>query len=183
MGSHHCRSCVETNPNCSIQVNYLLTEMCLQLHCYNPNANYFSAQCTHLDARRFSAQCTHLDARRFGARHSVHAPRRSMLGASTPRHSTLRHPTLGASTPRRSVHAPRRSVHAPRRSTLRRFDARCTHLDASALDARRRLDQCTHHDVWVPSMRDLSGQVACQRSARQLRVVFGAGPCRICPGR
>ncbi|MGH0119464.1 UNVERIFIED_CONTAM: hypothetical protein FKN15_076688 [Acipenser sinensis] len=36
--------------------------------------------------------------------------------------------TLGASTPRRSV-------HAPRRSTLRRFDARCTHLDARRFGA------------------------------------------------
>ncbi|MGH0190359.1 UNVERIFIED_CONTAM: hypothetical protein FKN15_044983 [Acipenser sinensis] len=46
----------------------------------------------------------------------------------------------------------RRSVHAPRRSTLRRFDARCTHLDARRFGARRlahrRLDaRCTHLDA------------------------------------
>ncbi|MGH0153588.1 UNVERIFIED_CONTAM: hypothetical protein FKN15_047918 [Acipenser sinensis] len=74
---------------------------------------------------RLDARCTHLDA--SALRRSVHAPRRSRLRCST----------LGTSTPRRSVHAPRRSVHAPRRSTLRRFDAQRTHLDASALDARR----------------------------------------------
>ncbi|MGH0158992.1 UNVERIFIED_CONTAM: hypothetical protein FKN15_045464 [Acipenser sinensis] len=90
------------------------------------------------------------------ARRSVHAPRSATLGARTL--------TLNAS-------AFRRSVHAPQRFSVRRSAHRC--LDA----------QCTHHEVWVPSMRDLSGQVACQRSARQLRVVFGAGPCRICPGR
>ncbi|MGH0119229.1 UNVERIFIED_CONTAM: hypothetical protein FKN15_029598 [Acipenser sinensis] len=72
-----------------------------------------------------------------------------MLGARTS--------TLYASALRRSVHAPRRStlrrfdarcthlddrrfstrrsVHAPRRSTLRRFDARCTHLDARRFGA------------------------------------------------
>ncbi|MGH0146908.1 UNVERIFIED_CONTAM: hypothetical protein FKN15_043911 [Acipenser sinensis] len=93
------------------------------------------ARTSTLDAR-----CTHLDARRFGA---------STLGART---STLRRSTLGASTPRRSMHAPQRSVHTPRRSTLRRFDARCTHLDARRFGARRlahrRLDaRCTHLDA------------------------------------
>ncbi|MGH0157485.1 UNVERIFIED_CONTAM: hypothetical protein FKN15_033734 [Acipenser sinensis] len=58
---------------------------------------------------------------------TIHAPRRfgaSTLGAHTS--------TLGARrlVPRRSVHAPRRSVHAPTHLTLRRFDARCTYIDA-----------------------------------------------------
>ncbi|MGH0131821.1 UNVERIFIED_CONTAM: hypothetical protein FKN15_055948 [Acipenser sinensis] len=74
-----------------------------------------------IDASTLGARTSTLDA--SALRRSVHAPRRS----------TLRR--FGASTLRRSVHAPRRS--ALRRSTLRRFDARCTHLDASAFDDRR----------------------------------------------
>ncbi|MGH0118819.1 UNVERIFIED_CONTAM: hypothetical protein FKN15_056206 [Acipenser sinensis] len=100
------------------------------------------ARCTHLDARRFGASTLSartstlvLDAWRIDA--STLGARTSTLDASAlrrlvhaPRRSTLRRSTIGASTPRRSV-------HAPRRSTLRHFDARCTHLDASAFDARR----------------------------------------------
>ncbi|MGH0136443.1 UNVERIFIED_CONTAM: hypothetical protein FKN15_049912 [Acipenser sinensis] len=76
-------------------------------------------------ASTLSARTSTLNASAF--RRSVHAPPRSV---HAPRRSTL-----GASTPRRSVHAPRRSMHAPRRSTLRRFDARCTHLDARRFGA------------------------------------------------
>ncbi|MGH0144803.1 UNVERIFIED_CONTAM: hypothetical protein FKN15_003225 [Acipenser sinensis] len=121
----------------------------------------FDAQCTHLYARRSTLGA---DASMLGARASTLGARTSTLDASTlgactstldasaldtwridastldasalrrlvhaPRRLTLQRSTLGASTPRRSV-------HAPRRSTLRRFDAWCTHLDASALDAWR----------------------------------------------
>ncbi|MGH0187458.1 UNVERIFIED_CONTAM: hypothetical protein FKN15_025209 [Acipenser sinensis] len=129
--------------------------------------------------RRFDARCTHLDARRFSARRLAHRrldARCTRLDARCTR-LDARCTRLDAQCTRLDARCMRLD---DRRFGASKLGARTSTLDASALVAWCIDAQCTHHDVWVPSMRDLSGQVACQRSARRLCVVFGAGPCRIC---